>query len=281
VKISFLGLGRMGAILAEHLVDDGHDVTVWNRSVHPADRLGAHGATVAAASDLALAASPVVVTVLFGPDAVADVVLESTATWQPDAVWIDITTVSPDDTRVHAQWAAERGIRYVHAPVVGTLGPARARALGVILGGDPAAVEVARPVVQTWADPERIAVFDTPAQAATAKLIANLGLAVAMQGVVEALRLGRSEGLDLDQVLRSLDKTMLGPTVAAKGATLRDASFASTQFSADLLAKDVGLMLSTSTEPMPATTAAWESLLWAQRRGRGDDDFSVIAATDE
>ncbi|MCL3820036.1 NAD(P)-dependent oxidoreductase [Aeromicrobium wangtongii] len=281
MKISFLGLGRMGAILAEHLVDDGHDVIVWNRSIHAAERLGAHGATVAASSDLALTSAPVVVTVLFGPEAIEDVVLGSTGTWQPDTVWIDVTTVSPDDTRIYADWAAERGIRYVHSPVVGTLGPARARALGVILGGDPGAVAVARPVVETWADADRISVFDTPAQAATAKLIANLGLAVAMQGVVEALRLGQSEGLDLEQVLRSLDKTMLGPTVAAKGATLRDASFASTQFSADLLAKDVGLMIATAAEPMPATTAAWESLLWAQRRGRGDDDFSVIAATDD
>nr|WP_269205116.1 NAD-binding protein [Motilibacter aurantiacus] len=111
-------------------------------------------------------------------------------------------------------------------------------------------------------------------------MVNNLALAVGMQGLVEALRLGRSAGLTTDQVLAALDGSMLTPTAKAKGAAVRAAAYSDTQFSTDLLAKDARLMLDTTTLPLPALTAAATALLEASRRGHGDEDFSVIAADD-
>ncbi|NHC12688.1 NAD(P)-dependent oxidoreductase [Motilibacter deserti] len=279
MRIAFLGLGRMGRELARHLLDE-HDVTVWNRTAAAADGLVGEGARRAGSPAEAVDGADVVFTALFGADAVREVVVNARLPIPAEATWVDVTTLSPAQAREFAAWAAEHEVWYAHSPVVGSLAPARARALGVLLGGDPEAVRVAEPLVRLWAAPDRLRVYDSAALAAADKLVNNLALAVAMQGVVEALRLGRSAGLSPEQVLAALDGSMLTPTVKAKGEALRSAAYSDTQFSTDLLAKDSRLMLDTTRLPLPALTAAAAALLDASRRGHGDDDFSVIAADD-
>ncbi|WP_432565698.1 NAD(P)-dependent oxidoreductase [Kineococcus sp. SYSU DK003] len=273
-RTAFLGLGRMGRILAGHLLTAGHDVTVWNRTPGKDAELVAAGATAAPTAAAAVEDAEVVVTALFGPAAVREVVLDGLEL-PAGTLWIDITTISPADAAEHATWAAQRGVDHVHAPVVGSLGPAADRALGVLAGGPQA--QRAVPFVSLWADPERLQVLPEAAAAATGKLVANLALAVSFQGLVEAVRLGTSGGLDLDQVLTTLKGTGLGFIAGAKGENLRTGQFGNTQFSADLLLKDAGLMLDTSALPLPALTAAAQALLVAQRAGLGGEDFSVVA----
>ena len=118
------------------------------------------------------------------------------------------------------------------------------------------------------------------AKAATDKLVNNLGLAVTMQGVVEALRLGHSGGLSTDQVLAALDKSMLSAIAAMKGDYILSDNYSDTQFSAGLLSKDARLMTQTSRYPLPVLAAAHEALDNVTRGGHGDDDFSVIARSD-
>jgi 3-hydroxyisobutyrate dehydrogenase len=280
VKIAFIGLGRLGRELVLHLLADGHDVTVWNRTAS-ATQVGAQrGARVAHTAQDAVADAEVVVTTLFGPDAVREVVTDVDLPIPHGALWIDVTSVSPADAESFAAWATERSIRFVHSPVVGSIAPARAGALGVILGGDAEAVAAATPIVSLWAAPERLRVYDSVGKAATAKLVANLALGVAMQALVEALRLGHAGGLSTEEVLGALDGTALAAIRAAKGDVVLDERFADTQFSANLLHKDAGLMLHTSRTPLPAVTAVFASLEEAIRAGRGEDDFSVIAADD-
>jgi len=264
----------MGRVLAGHLLTAGHDLHVWNRTPGAETGLVAAGATAAGSAKEAVECAQVVVTALFGPPAVREVVLDG-LDLAAGTLWIDITTIGPADAAEHAAWAADRGVEHVHSPVVGSLGPAANRALGVLVGG-PAAQE-AVPYVSLWADPERLQVLPEAAAAATGKLVANLALAVSFQGLVEAVRLGTSGGLDLDQVLTTLKGTGLGFIAGMKGQNLRTGEFGNTQFSADLLLKDAGLMLDTSALPLPALTAAAQGLLSAQRAGFGDDDFSVMA----
>ena len=275
--VAFLGLGRMGRILAGHLLDAGYEVHVWNRSAGPSAELAARGAVAAASAQESVGSAAVVITALFGPPAVRDVVLEG-LDLAPGTLWVDITTVGPADAAEFAAWAAARGIDYVHAPVIGSLVPAANRALGVLVGGPRA--DRAVPFVSLWADPERLQVLPEAAAAATGKLVANLALAVSFQGLVEAVRLGTSGGLDLDQVLTTLKGTGLGFIAGMKGNNLRTGRFDDTQFSAALLLKDARLMLQTTSLPLPALTAAAEALLAAERSGHGEDDFSVIARYD-
>jgi 3-hydroxyisobutyrate dehydrogenase len=280
MKIAFLGLGRMGRELAVHLLNDGHEVTVWNRTGSAVGNFTEQGAKGVTTAVEAVDGAEVVITVLFGPDAVREVVLDGRLPIAQGALWIDITSVSPADAETFNSWATDAGIRYVHSPVVGSLAPARARALGVLLGGSPDAIAAARPIVSLWAGKDRLHEYESPAKAATAKLVANLTLAVSMQGFVEALRLGRSGGLTTDEVIQALDKTPLSAVKDLKGENVRTGSHDDTQFSTNLLAKDARLMVHTSDLPLPALTAGFQSLTDAIRAGRGEADFSVIAAGD-
>ncbi|MCJ1673359.1 NAD(P)-dependent oxidoreductase [Rathayibacter sp. VKM Ac-2929] len=276
MKISLLGVGRMGRELAVHLLTDGHELTVWNRTPGGADRIVAAGA--ARADDLvgAVEGADVVMTVLFGPDTVREVVTAADLPIPAEAVWLDVTTVAPADADEFQAWADARGTRYVHSPVVGTLAPARAGTLGVLVGGAEADVERVLPLVRLWSDPERIRVTGSAAKAAVGKLIANLAIAVSLQGLVESFRLGRANGVDAEEVLAMLDKTGLGFMAGMKGPMILADGFADTQFSADLLAKDSRLMLHSSPDPLPAVTAMLETLTRVQRDGDGDSDIAVV-----
>ncbi|MFJ8893322.1 NAD(P)-dependent oxidoreductase [Leifsonia sp. NPDC102414] len=277
MNIAFLGLGRMGRELVPHLIDAGHRVTVWNRSPEPAQSMGRRGARVAATAAEAVDGAEAVVSALFGPDAVREVIVDGALPFASGAVWIDVTTVSPADADAFSAWAADAGVSYVHSPVIGSLAPARAAALGVLIGGEHDAARTARTVVALWADPNKLRMLDTPAQAATGKLVANLALAVSFEGLVEALRLGESGGLSTSQVLDTLGITALAPIAAMKGGPVVAGDFDDTQFSAALLAKDTRLMLATSHEPLPAVALVSAALEDAVDAGDGEKDFSVIA----
>ena len=151
MRIAFLGTGRMGTELALHLLPD-HELTVWNRTASRTQRLAEAGAAVAGTAAEAVAGAELVVTSLFGPDAVRETVIVPSLI--PGGVtWVDTTTVSPAD----AEGFADAVPSYVGAPVVGTLGPARNGSLGVYVGSpDDGRREQVLELVAPWADPERL-----------------------------------------------------------------------------------------------------------------------------
>ncbi len=277
MKIAFLGTGRMGTELVIRLIEaGGHDVTVWNRTAEKASRAIAGGARWADTPAEAVAGADAVITCLFGPDTVREIVLD-TDLLAPGTLWADVTTISPDDAVAAARWADNHRVRFVHSPVVGTLGPARAGMLGVYVGGaDAEARDVVAGVVSAYADPARLRQVDSAKEAATAKLLANLALAVTAQGVAEAIRLGASQGMPAERVLDLLKGTSLGWIADFKRDFALGRDTVDAQFSTNAIAKDVRLMLHSSAAPLPATTAALESLLRAQRAGLGEHDFSAI-----
>lgn len=277
MDIALLGLGRMGRELVTHLIDAGHHVTAWNRSPGPTETVGRRGATIASSPAEAVNGADAVLTALFGPDAVRETVLDASLPIPPGALWIDVTTVAPSDAEDFAQWAASGGIRYVHSPVVGSLAPARAGSLAVLIGGEHDAARQARGIVSLWADPDKIRTFDTPAKAAAAKLVANLALAISMEALSETLRLGAAGGLSADEVLGLLPLTAIAPIAAMKGPVVRSGEFDDTQFSAALLAKDLRLMIATADVPLPAAALLAAELQRAVDAGHGEKDFSVIA----
>lgn len=278
--IALLGTGRMGHELALHLLRAGHRLTVWNRTPAGADRTVEAGAERAGTAAEAAAGKPVVMTVLFGPRAVEETVLRDDVL-SPGQIWLDVTTVGVADATRYAEWAAERGIGYVHGPVVGTLAPARAGRLGVYLGGPADAVAAVRPLAELWAAPDRLHVADTAAGAAVGKLLANLALGVSLQGLVEALRLGHAHGVTAEGVLDMLEGTGLAFIASMKRDLILSGAFDDTQFSVDLLAKDAHLMLEGAPSvALPAVSALVGTLEAAQRAGRGDWDISAVAAPD-
>lgn len=277
MRIAFIGTGRMGTELALHLVDE-HDLIVWNRNRNRTSRLAEAGAEVADRPEQAVSGADLVITCLFGPDTVREVVTGPRLI--PDGVpWLDATTVSPAD----AEEFAAAVPTYVATPVLGTLGPARAGKLGVYVGTpDEALRERAVAVVTPWADPERLRPVDTAAKAATGKLLANLALAVSAQGLREALALGSALGVSDDEVLTMLGSTGLAFIATMKAPFVRgERDTATADFTVDAIAKDARLMLDSApgTE-LPALRAALQSLAEQQSAGHGSSDFSAILRGD-
>lgn len=274
MKIAFLGLGRMGTELALKLVDD-HELTVWNRTASKTEPLVERGVSAAATPEEAVDGAELVVTCLFGPNIVREVVIEPGLI--PDGVtWADATTISPADATAFAD--AVPG--YVHTPVVGSLPPARAGKLGVYVGGaDASRRRSVANVVAPWAaaNPERLKEVDTAAGAAVGKLLANLALAVTIEGFKEALLLGESQGVTPEQVVDMLGSTGLEFIVNMKSPfLLGERSTSPGDFTADAIAKDARLMLASADKDLPAVSAALASLEAQREAGRGDEDFSTV-----
>ena len=281
MRIAFLGLGRMGRELVRHLLEDqSYDLVLWNRTMAAREVFAHTRATIASTAEEAVTGADVVITCLFGPDAVRQVVLWGSPIAE-GTLWIDISTVGPRMAAECAEWAGQKGIDYVHAPVLGSLGPAKARDLGVLIGGvSQEARDKARAIVQIWADPGRIIEYDSPMKAATGKLVVNYGLAVGMQALTEAVRVGEAGGLTGDEALTlaRLPKTPLSVIAGMKSTLLASHDYTDTQFSTNLLAKDVDLMLGlTEGQAVPALTAAFAALEHARRSGHGEDDFASMA----
>ncbi|MGP5497047.1 NAD(P)-dependent oxidoreductase [Corynebacterium flavescens] len=272
MKIAFLGTGRMGSELARHLLAN-HELTVWNRHPERAQPLVEEGARLAATPAEAVADAEVVITSLFGPDDIREVVIEPHLI-PAGITWIDTTTVSPDVAREFAAAVDS----YVHAPVIGSLGPARAGQLGVYVGTpDDERRELAMSLAEAWADEHKLIGVKSAATAATGKLLANLALAVTAEGLLEALDLGESQGLDAEVILQMLDMTGLAFMKNMKGPFITgDRNTDPGDFTVDALCKDARLMEETSAKPLPAVAAAISRFEEQQHMGHGNQDFSSI-----
>lgn len=265
----------MGTQLGRHLLGAGHELTVWNRTADKTAALVVAGARGADTPQEAVDGAEAVVTALFGPPAVRDTVIGPNLLAE-GTLWLDVTTVGPEDADRFRAAAGEHGVRYVAAPVLGSMGPAEQGELGVLLGGDAADVAAAKELVVLWGNPEKIREFATQREAAIGKLVANLALGVAIQGVAEALSLASDTGLDRDVTLALLAGSVLAPAVAAKKRQLSERDFDEPEFTADALRKDMELILS-ATLGLHAVQAVHDALESAQEDGRGGEDFSVIA----
>jgi len=282
MKVSFLGLGRMGRELVRHVIAGGHDVTVWNRTAAATADASAAGATVADSPASAVADAEVVLTMFFGPGVVREVIIGPGLAFAPDALWVDATTVSPADAGEFAEWARGRGIRFVSAPVVGSVGPAHDGTLGTLLGGAAVDVAAARTITDLWSDPEKVRELPTPAAAATAKLVANLGVAVVAEGIREAVVLGHAGGMSTHEVLDFLKLTQLASQATVKAPIIEDRAWAEkVQFSADALAKDTGFMTGLAgAGALPAVEAMAARLAAAARDGLGASDYIAVLRDD-
>jgi 3-hydroxyisobutyrate dehydrogenase len=152
-RVSFLGLGAIGAPMARHLARDPLQLTVWNRTVSTAEEFArANGVTVASTPAIA-AASDIVITCLPSSKEVRDLLDGDTglmAGLRHGTLFIDCTSGDPATSREIASRLDQQGIAFVDAPVSGGVKGAVAGTLTVMCGGDDSAVERARPVLEAF-----------------------------------------------------------------------------------------------------------------------------------
>lgn len=247
MRVAVLGLGRMGAAMAAALAGAGHEVTGWNRSAKqvPGIRVAEE---VAEAVD---GAEVIVIMVIDGPAsrAVLDQ-LEGTA------LVVNASTIGPDESRELAAQATERGLRYVEAPVLGSIPTVEASALTVLAGGDEQDVDTARPVLDAWTADGRIWHTGGIGTATGLKLVANLSLGIAAAGLHDCVRLGADLKLPRQDVLDVLQAGSLGGLVQRKRARLDDDHYDDADFTLGALSKDLGLARSATETDLPVLDAA-------------------------
>ena len=280
MRVGFVGLGIMGKPMALNLVRAGHAVAVFSRSPGPVDEVLAAGAIAAAdLADVATGRDVVITMILDSPDVEAVVlgpggILESA---DPGTLIVDMSTVKPETARKVAAAAADRGCAALDAPVSGGDVGAREGTLSIMVGGEAADVERARPVLEALGTTiEHVG----PAGAGqTVKAANQLIIAGTLAVLAEAVVLLEACGVDLEVALRVLGGGMAQSRILErKGPAMITRRF-EPGFRVDLHHKDLGIVLATAREEdvtMPVTGLVAQLLASLQATGRGRLDHSAL-----
>lgn len=282
MRVAFLGLGRMGAAMAGHLLDGGaaagRELVVWNRTPGKAGALLAAGAREAASPADAARKADVVVLMLRGPDDSREVLLGTAGVAAGAAAGtlvINATTIGPTAARELAAAAAARGLRYIDAPVAGSVAPAREGTLGVFVGASEADFRAAEPLLRLWGDPAKIRHTGEAGTGSAMKVVVNLALGITMAGLGEALRLAGDLDIARTSALDVLSAGPFGWTIGQKRPMLESGAYVPTGFS--LMAKDLRLCLQAATHDLPTTAAALAQAEAAIAAGHAEDDYAALA----
>ncbi|WP_258374291.1 NAD(P)-dependent oxidoreductase [Curtobacterium sp. MCBD17_032] len=278
VRVSVLGTGAMGAGVAQSLLRDGHEVTVWNRTAERARPLADLGATVAADVADAVAHAQVVMLTLFDTDAVVDV-LERAADGAPeDTVWVQASTIGVAGTETVVQLAAQHGITLVEAMMLGTKAPAEQGTLTMLVAGAADAVAVVEPVLDA-VSAKVVRAGDRVGQGTALKLAANAWIASITAATGQSLAIASALGLDPQLFLQAIEGSASDSAYAhTKGAAMIAGEFPA-QFALDGLRKDIGLITAAARQAGVDTTlldALGRVYAEASAAGHGGDDIAAV-----
>jgi 3-hydroxyisobutyrate dehydrogenase-like beta-hydroxyacid dehydrogenase len=194
LKIAFLGIGLMGLPMARNLLHAGFGVTAWNRSREKAKALEAFGGKVCASAHDAAGGADVVITMLSDGPAVADLLFAQgvAEAMHAGAVFIDMSSIRPDEAREHAGRLAALGVAALDAPVSGGTRGADAGTLAIMAGGAAEAFAKAEPVLKAMGRPTHVG----PSGCGQIAKLANQGIvAITIGAVAEAVLLAEKAGL--------------------------------------------------------------------------------------
>jgi 2-hydroxy-3-oxopropionate reductase len=197
----------MGKPMAKNLIKAGYTLVVHNRSRGAVDELIAAGATAgSSASDVARRVAVVITMLPDTPD--VEVVLTGSdgviAALGPDAIVIDMSSISPVATRRLAGLVAKKGGAMLDAPVSGGEIGAINAALSIMVGGDADAFERAKPILACMGNPERIVHIGESGAGQICKVCNQVAIGGALAGVSEAFALARKAGVDAARVRQAL-----------------------------------------------------------------------------
>ena len=280
-KVTFLGLGAMGAPIARHLAAAGHDVTVYNRTRQKADAwVERHGGRAAPTPAAAAEDADAVLSCVGADGDLEAVTLRKDgcfAAMKKGALFIDHTTASAKIARQLAVEGRDRGLLIVDAPVSGGQSGAEAGTLSIMCGGSDKAMAAAIPLMEAYSS--RIVHVGGPGAGQTTKMVNQICIAGAMQSAAEALRFAQNADLDLDKVFEAVS----GGAGASwymvnRWKTMADDSF-DFGFAVDWMRKDLGIAIEEARSngaALPFAALADQFYADAQALGCGREDISSV-----
>jgi 2-hydroxy-3-oxopropionate reductase len=278
--IGFIGLGIMGAPMARNLLAAGYELTVLDLVQAPVDALVAEGAMAGTSPAQVAAGTDVLITMLPDSPQVEEVYLGPDGAYEslrPGWLSIDMSSIAPGTARTLAERASAAGADALDAPVSGGDKGAIAGTLSIMVGGEPAAFERARPMLEVMG---QTIVHCGPAGAGQVVKVCNqVVVGVVIEAVSEALVLGAKAGVDPARIADVLQ----GGLAATKVLEMRRDNFISGSFEPGfrirLHLKDLKNAIELAREAgvaLPAAATVEQLMRAADANGRGDFDHSGL-----
>jgi 3-hydroxyisobutyrate dehydrogenase-like beta-hydroxyacid dehydrogenase len=277
--IGFVGLGSMGAPLAQRLLD-GNQVYGTNRTRAKAGPLIEQGLIwrdtprdVAAAAQIVFSMvtdDAALTAITTGPDGIL-------AGLRPGTVYVDMSTVSPQATRDLAERVNSLGASMIDAPVSGSVPAATDGTLTVLVGGPQTAFRAAEPLLRRLGS--RVTHVGGNGQGLLLKLAINISLAAQMLAFSEGLLLAERSGIEPGLAAQAMTASAIGsPMLRARAPLVLDLP-EQAWFDVRLMHKDIRLALQAARDvnvPLPAATAADRELSLAEQMGYGHRDIASL-----
>ena len=281
--VAVLGAGNMAGAMVGTLRRAGFDVTVWNRTTARAEAVAeAHAAATAPSVVAAVGAGDVVLSSLADDEAVLATYLGddgAVSACGPRHVVLEMSTIAPETARRVGEAVGSKGAAFLDAPVSGSVPTVEKGELTIIVGGDPAALERARPVLDALA--AKIFHVGALGAGATVKLAVNALVHAIDVGLSEALVLAERAGVDRNAVYDVFAAgAAAAPFVLYKRPAFEDPENAPLTFTLDLMSKDLELILSLAREvgaPMGQAERNREVVERALAAGFSGRDLSAVA----
>lgn len=276
MRVAFLGLGIMGWPQAANLRAAGHELTVWTRDAAKAERFAdEHGARAAAGPKEAAAEAEVVITML--PDSPEVEAVLDEAQPPEGSLVVDMSTIRPTASRALAGHVGERGVAFLDAPVTGSRPKAEDATLTIMVGGEAADLERARPLLEAMGE---LLVHAGPSgHGSMVKLVNNTLAAVNAAALAEGTTLARAAGVDLDALGEVVGSgSGASAMLELKAGPMREGDF-EPLFKLDHMLKDVRHCLAEARDlGLDLTVAGAAEALYAaaDTEGLGDQDFAAV-----
>jgi 3-hydroxyisobutyrate dehydrogenase-like beta-hydroxyacid dehydrogenase len=236
MNVGILGTGKMGGAMARRFAASGYEVTLWNRSPSKAQELHI-GHVVATPADNARDAD-VIISSLTNDTALRDVYFGENGVLGAAAgkLVIDTSTAGPDIAEAIGREAHAVGVRFLEAPVIGSVPAVEGGKLLVLVAGDQVDAEQARPILEHLGE---VLYVGERGSAQRLKLIANSMLGITSAAAAELLTAGTAAGLEREQVFKILAR--FAPGLAARERGFLHDEHTPTMFAVRDLVKDLDL----------------------------------------
>ncbi|HIP79831.1 MAG TPA: NAD(P)-dependent oxidoreductase [Kiloniellaceae bacterium] len=280
-KVAFIGLGVMGFPMAGHLAAAGHDVTVYNRTPAKAQAwAGQHKGAAAASPREAADGAEIVFSCVGNDDDLRSVILGGEGAFAgmgEGSILVDNTTASAEVARELAAKGAESGIAFIDAPVSGGQAGAENGQLTVMCGGEQAAFDRARPVIDAFV--RAVTLMGPVGAGQLTKMVNQICIAGLLQGLSEGINFGRKAGLDMEKVIDVISKGAAQSwQMENRAATMCEGKF-DFGFAVDWMRKDLGICLAEAQNNgarLPVTALVDQFYAQVQARGGSRWDTSSL-----
>jgi 3-hydroxyisobutyrate dehydrogenase len=235
----------MGFPMAGHLAAKGHAVTVYNRTRAKADAwVAKHGGAAAATPAQAAEGAELVFSCVGDDPDLREVTLGADGafrTMAKNAIYVDHTTASAQVARELAAAASQRGFHFLDAPVSGGQAGAENGVLTVMVGGDAAPFERAKPVIESFA--RAVTLMGSAGAGQLTKMVNQICVIGVAQGLAEGIDFGLRAGLDMKRALDVISKgAATSWFLENRGGTMIDGKF-DFGFAVDWMRKDLRICM--------------------------------------